>query len=282
MLDSLLPTVMLNYLEQRLLFRPRPLSDTTPNDLGLDFESTITNTADGRSLVCWYIPGHPQTDLTWLWFGGVGANLSLRIGEFASVRHHTGGNILAFDYGGFGLSDGRSSVRNTAFDARAVLTHLRRRYGVPPESAHYFGVSMGSAVATRLAAEGFHPRGLALVAPFASLREMAKLSYPMVTLNGLVVGDRFNTLAHISKIGCPLLVVHGTDDELVPVWQGRKLYDAARQPKQYLELEGKGHLDIGDSPEFWETIIDWLQTTAPPPPVHPEPVEGRSSRPPLP
>ena len=273
MLDSLLPTVMLNYLEQRLLFRPRPLSDATPKDLGLDFESTITNTADGRSLVCWYIPGHPQTDLTWLWFGGVGANLSLRVGEFASVRHHTGGSILAFDYGGFGLSDGRSSVRNTAFDARAVLTHLRRRYGVPPQSAHYFGVSMGAAVATSLAAEeGFHPRGLALVAPFASLREMAKLFYPMVTLNGLVVGERFNTLARIREIGCPLLVVHGADDELVPVWQGRKLYDAARQPKQYLELEGKGHLDIGDSPEFWGTLIDWLQTTDTPSPAHPGPL----------
>ena len=261
MLDSLLPTIMLDYLEQRLLFRPRPLVDATPNDLGLEFDPSIANTADGRSLVCWYIPGQPQTDLTWLWFGGVGANLSLRVGEFAGVHERTGGNILAFDYGGFGRSAGRPSVRNTAIDARTVLGHLGRRYGVAPESAHYFGVSMGAAVAIRLAAQGFHPGGLVLVAPFASLREMAKLSYPMVTLNGLVVGDRFNSLAHIRNIGCPLLVVHGDDDELVPAWQSRKLYEAAREPKQYAELAGVGHLDISEHPEFFTVLCEWLEST---------------------
>ena len=152
-------------------------------------------------------------------------------------------------------------MRNTAIDARTVLGHLGRRYGVAPESAHYFGVSMGAAVAIRLAAQGFHPGGLVLVAPFASLREMAKLSYPMVTLNGLVVGDRFNSLAHIRNIGCPLLVVHGDDDELVPAWQSRKLYEAAREPKQYTELAGVGHLDISEHPEFFTVLCEWLEST---------------------
>ena len=252
---------MLDFLERNLLFRPQPISESTPGDLGLDYESTIANTPDGRSLYYWYIPGDGRTDLTWLWFGGVGANLTLRVGEFASVREHTGGNILAFDYGGFGRSDGRPSVRNTAIDARAALTHLRRRYGVHHESAHYFGVSMGSAVAVRLAAEGFHPRGLALVAPFASLKDMAKLAYPTLTLYGFVVGERFNSIARIADIGCPLLILHGTDDELVPSWQGRKLYQAAREPKRYSELPGVGHLDIGDHPRFWAVLNDWVRLT---------------------
>jgi fermentation-respiration switch protein FrsA (DUF1100 family) len=251
---------MLDFLERRLLFRPRPICEATPADLGLDYEATLTNTADGRSLFCWYIPGEAQTDLTWLWFGGVGANLTLRVGEFASVREHTGGNILAFDYGGFGRSNGRPSVRNTAIDARTALRHLQRRYGVGPERACYFGVSMGAAVAIRLAAEGYPPRGLALVAPFASLREMAKLSYPMVTLNGFVVGERFNSVARIGDIGCPLLVLHGADDELVPAWQGHKLFEAAREPKRYAELAGVGHLDISDNPAFWAVLCEWLAT----------------------
>ena len=256
--------MFLELLERRLLFRPRPLCDATPADLGLDYETTLIDTADGRSLLCWYIPGHRPTDLTWLWFGGVGANLSLRVGEFAAVREHTGGNILAFDYGGFGLSEGRPSVRNTAIDARAALAQLHRRYDVSPESVHYLGVSMGAAVAIRLAAETRSPRGLALVAPFASLRDMARMFYPAWTLGGWLVGQRFDSVAYIGRIGCPLIILHGTDDTLVPVSQGRALYDAAAPPKQFAELDGAGHLDIGDHPGFWRALCAWTDGLATP------------------
>ncbi len=253
---------MLDFLERRLLFRPRPVCEANPNDLGLDYEATIANTADGRSLYCWYIPGAADSNLTWLWFGGVGANLTLRVGEFAAMRAQTGGSIMAFDYGGFGRSNGRPTVRHTAIDSRTVLTHLRRRYGVDAPDAHYFGVSMGAAVAIRLAADGYRPRSLTLVAPFASLREMAKLVYPMITLNGMVVGERFNSIAHISKIGCPLCILHGAADELVPAAQGRKLYDAAPEPKRYVELDGAGHLDVGEHPQFWPSLREWLAGVA--------------------
>ena len=249
--------LLLDFLERRLLFRPRPWCAATPGDYGLDFEAARTDTADGRALQCWYIPGESGTSLTWLWFGGVGANLGLRVADFAAVRKHTGGSILAFDYGGFGQSQGQPSVRNTAYDARAVLEHLRRRYGTAPAAAHFFGVSMGAAVAVRLAAER-HPRGLALVAPFASLREMGRLLHPVLTLGGLVVGRRFNSLAYVDGIGCPLLVLHGKEDELVPPGQGRKLYAAARAPKRYAELPGVGHLDIGETPDFWTELCGWL------------------------
>ena len=249
---------MLNFLERRLLFRPRPFCPATPADYGLDFEATRTDTADGRALQCWYIPGPPDSGLTWLWFGGVGANLGLRVADFAAVRQHTGGSIMAFDYGGFGQSQGPPSVRHTAYDARAALEHLQQRYGIPAASAHYFGVSMGAAVAVRLAAEQ-HPRGMALVAPFAALRDMGRLLHPILTLGGIAVGRRFNSLDYVDAINCPLLILHGKDDELVPPSQGRKLYDAARTPKRFAELPGVGHLDIGETPDFWTALCGWLE-----------------------
>ena len=250
--------MLLEILERRLLFQPRPICEALPTDLGMDYDETWPETPDGRRLHCWHIPGDGRADLTWLWFGGVGGNLSLRVGEFAAVRKHTGANIFGFDYGGFGHSQGKASVRSAAIDARTALTHLQRHYGVAPENTLYLGVSLGAAVAIRLAAETSSPKGAALIAPFASLVDMARRLHPVVTVGGRLVGSRFHSMAYVSRIGCPLLILHGAEDTLVPPAQGRKLFSAAAEPKQYAEIPGVGHLDIGDAPEFWDALCGWV------------------------
>ena len=250
--------MLLEFLERRFLFQPRPVCEARPTDLGLDYEESWAETGEGRRLHCWYIPGDDRADLTWLWFGGVGGNLSLRVGEFGAVRKHTGANIFGFDYGGFGYSSGKATVRNTAVDARTALAHLQERYGAAPEGTLYLGVSMGAAVALRLAAESTRPGGVALVAPFASLRDMARQRHPALTLGGWLVRSRYNSLACVGSIGCPLLILHGSDDDIVPVAQARKLYRVAAEPKEYAEIAGVGHLDIGDAPEFWEALRGWV------------------------
>ena len=253
--------MLLEILERRFLFQPRPVCEARPTDLGMDYEESWAETDDGRRLHCWYIPGDERADLTWLWFGGNGGNLSLRVGEFGAVRRHTGANIFGFDYGGFGHSSGKATVRNTAVDARAALAHLQ-------EQTLYLGVSMGAAVALRLAAESTRPRGVALVAPFASLRDMARRRHPALTLGGWMVRSRYNSLSYVGDIGRPLLILHGADDDIVPVEQARKLYAAAEEPKEYAEIAGVGHLDIGDAPEFWEALCGWVDGLQ-------QPVKGR-------
>ena len=117
---------------------------------------------------------------------------------------------------------------------------------------------MGAAVSIRLAAESWSPLGMALVAPFASLRDMGKLLHPTLTWSGRLVGNRYNSVALVDRIDCPLLILHGMDDGLVPFSQGHKLFDAAREPKQLVTVEAAGHMNIGDFPEFWEGLCDWL------------------------
>ena len=256
--------MLMEMMERRLLFQPRPVCEALPTDLGLEFEETWCESEGGHRLQCWYVPGDRRPDLTWMWFGGVGGNLSLRVGEFAAVRKHTGANIFGFDYGGFGNSRGKASVRNTAIDARAALTHVRRTYGADRERTLFVGISMGAAVAIRLAAETWPPLGMALVAPFASLRDMSRLLYPRLTWSGRLVGNRYNSAALVDRVGCPLLILHGTDDQLVPFWQGRKLFDAAREPKQMVAINAAGHMDVGDYPEFWDGLCGWVDQVAPP------------------
>lgn len=250
--------MLLEILERRLLFQPRPVCDALPTDLGMEYDETWADTPDGRRLHCWHIPGDGRPDLTWLWFGGVGGNLSLRVGEFGAVRKHTGANIFGFDYGGFGNSAGKATVHNTIVDGQSALAHLKKRYGVSPERTLYLGVSMGAAVAIRLAAETASPKGMALVAPFASLTDMARLVHPVLTLGGRLVGPKYHSMSYVSRIGCPLLILHGAEDTLVPPAQGRKLFDAAAEPKRFAEIPGAGHLDIGDAPEFWDALCGWL------------------------
>lgn len=254
--------MLLEILERRLLFQPRPVGPARPTDLGMDYEESWAETPDGRLLHCWHIPGDTCPELTWLWFGGAGGNLSRRVGEFSAVRQHTGASIFWFDYAGFGYSAGKASVKRTAVDARAALAHLQLRYGVRPETTLYLGVSLGAAVAIRLAAESAPPLGMALVAPFASLRDMARIWYPKLTLGGWLIGNRYNSQALVAGINCPLLILHGAEDALVPAWQGRWLYDAARAPKEMVELAGVGHEDIGDTPDFWNALRGWVDTLA--------------------
>lgn len=254
--------MLMDILERRLLFQPQPVCAARPTDLGLEYEETWCESERGHLLQCWYVPGDRRPDLTWMWFGGAGSNLTLRVGEFAAFRRHTGANIFGFDYGGFGNSRGKATVRNTASDARAALAHLRNTYGADQQGTLFVGVSMGAAVAIRLATETWSPLGVALVAPFASLRDMGRLNYPKLTWSGRLVGNRYDSVSLVHRIGCPLLILHGTHDELVPLSQGRKLFDAALEPKRMVMVDTADHMDVGDFPQFWDGLCGWVDEVA--------------------
>ncbi|MBM3944534.1 MAG: alpha/beta hydrolase [SAR202 cluster bacterium] len=226
-------------LDRHYIFFPSKDILETPADYGLAFEDVTLEAADGTRLHGWFIPGGPGT--TWVWFHGNGGNVAGRLDELAAFHRMLDASIFIFDYRGYGRSEGTPSEAGLYLDAEAALAYLRSRNGVDASRIVLYGRSLGSAVAVEMAAK-HDVAGVALEAPFTSIKAMARKSYPFIPA-WLLVKSRFDTLSKMPDVKAPLLVLHSDMDELIPIDMGRQVYDAAGGPKRFVVLEGAAHND---------------------------------------
>lgn len=252
--------VLWTQLEKRFVFFPEPEVLYTPGDVGLEYEDVRFPASVGLTLNGWFIPGNSGTPagVTWLWFHGNGGNIGHRVGEILLTHHRTGANIFIFDYRGYGNSEGKPSEKGTYLDSRAAVAYLKSRPDVDPERVVYSGHSLGAAVAIELALDE-PPLGMVLVSPFSSVRDMAKLALPFPPA-GWLVRNHYDNLSRIQQLQMPLLLLHGDQDDTVPIAQGQKLFDAANQPKQFEVLAGAGHNDTYEAAgeEYWGAIEGFI------------------------
>ena len=157
--------------------------------------------------------------------------------------------MLAYDYRGYGRSDGDPSEEGVYLDALAAYDHLRGR-GIPESGLVAFGESLGSAVSVRLASK--RPcAALVLVSPFTRLKDVARVHYGPL---GALAGDRFDALSLIPTIRRPVLIAHGDQGEIVPFELGVRLFEAANEPKRFLRVEGAHHNDVFSSGELLDAM----------------------------
>ena len=170
---------------------------------------------------------------------GNAGNMSQRMDTIA-MFHRLGYGVLIFDYRGYGRSTGRPSEEGLYRDAVAAWDYLTRQRGIAPGQIVLFGESLGGAVAAWLAAHE-RPGALVLSSVFTSAPELAADLYPWLPTRWLV-RLRYDTRAALTQINCPVLVAHSPDDEIIPFRHGQMLYEAAPEPKAFLQLAG-GHND---------------------------------------
>jgi fermentation-respiration switch protein FrsA (DUF1100 family) len=231
---------MIRPLLHALLYFPSRDLLQTPGAEGLRHRDLTIGTADGERLHGWWVAAADEPLGHLLLCHGNAGNVGDRV-LHAAMLTGVGFDVLLFDYRGYGRSSGRPSEQGTYDDARAALACLLEQPGVDPARVFYFGESLGGAVALDLALDR-PPRGLVLLSAFTGIREMARLHYPFVP--AAVVPDAYPSLRRIAGLRAPLLVLHGEDDDIVPLAHGRALFEAAPQPKEIHVFPRLGHNDL--------------------------------------
>ena len=241
------------------LYFPEKHLDATPADAGLDHVDVEFPTDDGQRLHGWWIRSRMQPALAHvLHLHGNAGNISHRLDE-GQLLAKAGLDVFLFDYRGYGRSSGRPSEEGTYRDARAARQALLRQEGVAAARVIYVGESLGGAVAVNEALES-PPLGLVLRSTFTSLRVMARLHYPFVPR--ALVPDAYPSLERVARLRCPVLVVHGDRDDIVPFSQGEALFAAAPEPKRFHRVPGAGHNDLIalEGSRYADVIASWAAT----------------------
>ncbi|MBI4682662.1 MAG: alpha/beta hydrolase, partial [Nitrospirae bacterium] len=227
----------IRFIEKKSLYFPLGKIEATPHDIGLEYEEVYVSTKDGVRVSCWYVPSR-SPGATFLFSHGNGGNISHRL-EKIKMFNDLGVNVLIFDYRGYGMSKGSPSEAGLYLDAEAVYNYLVNGKKIPPQEIIGYGESLGGAVIIDLA--GRHKLGGVIIeGGFTSIRDMAKNYFPFVP--SFVYKTRFDSTSKIRNVKAPALHFHSINDDIVPFRLGKKLFDNAPGPKEFVELQG-GHND---------------------------------------
>ncbi|HOX05076.1 MAG TPA: alpha/beta hydrolase [Planctomycetota bacterium] len=221
--------------QAKMVYFPQPDLECTPADAGAPYEDVALQAADGVRLHAWFVPAAGQPRGTMLYCHGNAGNISHRVGLVAVFRQ-MGFNVLIFDYRGYGRSEGKPSEAGTYLDARAAWDHLVSVRGAKPESIVVFGKSLGGGVATNLAAER-RPGALILQSTFTSVPDVGADHIWWLPVR-LICRIKYPSLKTLPTVKCPVLVVHSRGDEVNYFPHGQKLFAAANEPKEFLEIQG--------------------------------------------
>lgn len=226
--------------EVQLVFVPNRKVYTVAPDVAARIERVPRVTAAGAPGLLWVMRHAAQPQAPWvLYLHGNGANVGTPENvERYQHLHELGLQVVAPEYPGFGEVAGVPSEAALVAAARDAWNWLRDS-GVPPGSIAIYGWSLGSGVATDLAST-VDERGLVLEGAFSGIDDRASELYPWLPIR-LMVRNRFASRDRIGRTGSPLLLLHATDDTIVPVAHARTLLALAREPRRLVELTG-GHV----------------------------------------
>lgn len=200
-------------------------------------------TANGSGIPAFFIE-RPNASVTILFSHGNAEDLGMIYDWFNDLARVLRCNIMAYDYTGYGKSNGTPAEDNCYADIDAAYTYLTEVRHIQPEQIVLYGRSLGSGpscyLASKTAKEGRSVAGVILQSPLLSAYRVAfNFRYTMA-------GDKFPNIDYAQDIACPVFIIHGTQDEVVPFWHGQDLFMALQQQwrAKPFWVEGAGHNNI--------------------------------------
>ncbi len=252
-----------------LFFYPGKLHVLTPDTLGLAYKDVYFESNGGVTLHGWFLPATAKTLGTILFLHGNAENISTHIGSVHWLPEH-GFNVFLLDYRGYGASRGRPEIAGIHDDIEHAITYLLERTDINPDRLMIFGQSLGGAMAIYALAHSPHRnriRALVVESAFSGYREITReklasfwLTWPVQWPLSLPVCDTYSPSEAIPEISpVPILIVHGDQDQIVPVHHAYRLYARAQTPKQLWIVAGSGHIQAFRDPANRARLIHYLK-----------------------
>lgn len=251
--------------QSNLVFMPSNDVIETPETVGIKFEDIQLTTKDNVNLAAWFIPAKDNDSFgkrVILFCHGNGGNIGNRV-SYLPIFKELGFATLLFDYRGYGRSEGKPSEEGTYNDVEAAWQYLTTEKQIPPQKIIIYGESLGGAIASYLAEklaektsqEPQNAGGLILASTFTSISDRAAELYPFLPIR-LLSRFSYNSISRLPNIKIPLLVIHSTDDEIIPFHHGDRNFQAANSPKTLVKLRGDHNGGFLDSLETYRDGIN--------------------------
>jgi fermentation-respiration switch protein FrsA (DUF1100 family) len=248
---------VLYFMQPVFLYSPVKEVPYTPDELGLDFEKVIFKSRDGLMLSGWYIPAI-GSELTVLFCHGNGGNMMHSL-DTINILYNLGVNCFIFDYRGYGNSEGKPNEEGTYLDVMAAYKWLTERRGVLPADIIAFGRSLGGSIAAYLAKKA-DVGALIIESAFTSYVDIGKVFYPYMPVRWFARFS-YRTVDYIKKVRCPVMIIHSRSDETIPFEFGLELYEAANEPKEFVEIFGSHNDGFLVSSEVYKSAwTKWLKS----------------------
>lgn len=252
----LLVPVFARIFENRLIYFPPPYPEgfVPPEVYGLQPEEIWLTAADGVLLNAYLLAtrGSPKA---LLWFHGNAENIGMGLVQMKTFSR-LGVNLLAVDYRGYGKSEGSPDEAGVYRDAEEAYRYLSENRHFDPRNIYIYGHSLGGAVAVNLASR-HECGGLIVESSFTSIRKLARRLYHLPGIE-FVPKSRFDSVGKIARVRAPVLIIHGTQDRVIPFDHGQELFAAAVEPKSFMPIPGAGHDDLYQA--GGETYLQSLKT----------------------
>jgi fermentation-respiration switch protein FrsA (DUF1100 family) len=250
--------MLLRWFEHAQTYHPTRTFDAGAAQLGRAWEDAHFAASDGVKLHGWFFPAgtnSPRAQLAVIVCHGNGGNISHRLALYDALLA-TGVNVFAFDYRGYGLSEGKPGEQGTYLDAVAAHAWLRQR-GFAATNLIAYGESLGGGIASELAVR--EPcGGLVLEKTFTSLTDLGAELYPFLPVRTLG-SIRYDTRSRLPRLRVPVLVMHSRADTLIPFHHAERNFAAANEPKWFVELPGDHNDGIVDREKFLAAMEKLLQ-----------------------
>mgnify|MGYP003336056373 CR=1 FL=1 len=240
----------MSLLDQLFVYHPEPWRDRDwAGFSGVPLEDVWFQSADGTKLFGWYVES-AATNAVLLWCHGNAGNIINRLENLREL-YRIGLSVFLFDYRGYGRSQGQPSEDGLYQDALGAYDYLTRTRMIRPERIVLFGRSLGASVAGEVAAQK-PAAGLILESPFPSVEAVAKFHYGSLPVHWLL-GAEFRLIDRLPQLSLLKLVIHGDQDDIIPIELGRQVFEAAKPPKEWYVIPGADHnntYQIGGSAYF--------------------------------